>query len=71
MLDQILEFIKGIDPLVAAIVGSGLLDFLFRLFPTSKPFDLIRLFVISIRKIASILEKIAEMLDKVLPQNVK
>lgn len=71
MLDQILNFLNGLNPVIMAIVGSGLLDFLFRIFPTNKPFDLIRLVSNTFKSIANILEKIAEIIDKVLPQNVK
>lgn len=69
MLDQVINYIAGINPVITALVGSGLLDFLIRLFPTQKPTSLVRALAVALRKVAEIAVKVADILDKILPQN--
>jgi hypothetical protein len=77
MLDQILDFVTNHLGASVFVVG-GILDWAFRLFPTSKPMSVL-LAVIDglkkgadgLKKVVDILVKVLEYLDKVLPQNIK
>lgn len=54
-----------------AIMVGMVLEFLFRLTPTAKPWSVLLIVKAVVAKLAAALGKISEYLDKVIPQNIK
>lgn len=68
-LDKILEFLNsGIGQ---AGVIAMVLEFAFRLIKTPVPLSIAHLVAKTLKKVAEIAGKLAEFLDKVLPQKVE
>lgn len=70
LLQKILSGIPSLDsPIVATLVI--VCEFLFRLIPTQKPLSILHIASSVLKVCGSILTKVGELADKVLPQNVK
>ena len=70
-LDQIMAFLKNLDNSSMMIVLASVLEILFRFFKTDKPLSIAWLISSSLKKISELATKLAELLDKVLPQRTK
>jgi recombinational DNA repair protein (RecF pathway) len=68
-LDAVLAFLTNLSPTVVA--GAALvLELVLRLFPSEKPKSILHLVSSGIRKVSDVLEGVANLLDKVLPQKL-
>jgi hypothetical protein len=68
LLDKALALLAGIDGTI--IAGAGLLlETVFRLLPTKKPLSILHIVSGAARKLGDLLKAVADLLDKVLPQN--
>lgn len=71
MLQQIVEGLsKALQAPVLVSVAVGL-EFAFRMVKTEKPLSIAYLIADSFKKVGEICSKIAQLLDKVLPQRIK
>lgn len=70
ILDQILALLGSLGPEVLATVAI-VLEFALRLVPSDKPKSILHLIGAVARKVGEALVKIADILDKVLPQKLK
>jgi hypothetical protein len=68
-LDQIIAFLN--TALGSASVVAVVIEFALRLFPSTKPLGIMHLVAAGVRKLAQVFTAAADLLDKVLPQNVK
>jgi hypothetical protein len=70
MLNQILDFVS--NQLMASSVVVGLvLEFSLRMFKSEKPIGILHAVAGGLKVVAQIFGKVAEFLDKVLPQKLK
>lgn len=68
-MDQVLAILDsaiGHSAVIAVVV-----EFILRMIPTAKPMGVLHLVATFVHGAAMVLAKFAELLDKVLPQNVK
>lgn len=68
-LDKILAFIASAQG--ASVTIAIVLEFAFRMIKTEKPLSVLHVASSFIKKSAEILGKVADLLDKVLPQKLK
>lgn len=71
---EFLNHLWSVIPDVSApwLVGAALgLEFVFRLSPTQKPLSIAHVVGAVVRKSGEILVKLADLLDKLLPQKLK
>lgn len=68
-LNSVMEFLVGHEGMVATL--AVVVEFVLRLVPSEKPKSIVYLVAGAIKSVGAILSKIGEMLDKILPQNVK
>jgi hypothetical protein len=61
---EVLGTIEGMSATLAIVLEFGL-----RLLPTKKPLSILHIAAKSIRLVSDVLEKAADVMDKVLPQN--
>jgi hypothetical protein len=71
-----LEIIEKSLTIMKSIEGSALtiaivLEMLFRFIPSEKPLSVIRLVASAMKGVGTLLVKLAEFSDKVLPQKLK
>jgi len=69
MLDQVQNFVTSLSGQVSII--AIVLEFTFRLMKTEKPLSIAHAVAAAGHKISDIFGGIANLLDKVLPQNLK
>lgn len=69
ILEQILKALAGAE--AQAMIIAVVLEFIFRLIPTKKPLSIAHVIAKGAKVIGEVLVKIANLLDKVLPQAVK
>ena len=69
ILNQVINFLS--NALGSSATIAVVLEFVFRMLPTEKPLSTLHVISKSIRLIADVLLKIAELSDKVLPQKLK
>lgn len=67
ILDQVLGWFAALNPVVLGTVAV-VLEFALRLFPSQKPLSILQLLAKGARSVGLILTKLADVLDKVLPQ---
>jgi len=70
VLDKVLLFISSIDGAAIGVLAV-VLEFILRLIPSQKPLGVLRLVAAVARIVGNVLVKGADILDKVLPQNIK
>lgn len=68
-IQQAIDFLTSASGMSATIAIT--LDFVFRLFPSSKPLSIVHLVAAFVKLLAEALTKLSELLDKVLPQKIK
>ena len=69
IINKITEFLSTIQ---GASVSIGLiLEFIFRLIPSKKPLSIMHVVAKFAHIVSALLEKFADILDKVLPQNIE
>jgi hypothetical protein len=66
---KVMEFLSSAEG--ASLTIAVVIDFVFRLFPSEKPKSVLHLVSFFARKLSEVLEKLADVLDKVLPQKLK
>lgn len=70
LLDKALAFISGFNTQSGiAVAIAAALEIIMRLAKTQQPLSIVWLISKGIRKLSDLLEAIAELLDKVLPQH--
>lgn len=69
ILQSILDFINNNLMSSIAIIGI-IVEFVLRLFPTVKPAGIFQSISSVLKILAQIFAKVAEFLDKILPQNI-
>jgi len=69
IFDKILALIPGEGKGILVIAGAVELG--LRLFKTEKPLSIIHLAAKTLHKVSAIAEKLADLIDKVLPQRTK
>lgn len=69
VLDQVLAYLGSINPVLLGSVAV-FLEFALRLFPSQKPLSIAQLIAKAARGLGLVFTKVADILDKVLPQNV-
>lgn len=70
VLDQVLAFLASVSG-PALVIIAGVVEFALRFVKSEKPLSILHLVAAGARKVAKILESIANLLDKVLPQKLK
>ena len=73
MIEKLMEVLNSIPHAeeLAVVAIAGVTDLVLRVLKTEKPLSLALVAAKSLRLLAAICEKIASLLDKVLPQRVK
>lgn len=70
MLNQIWDFVSN-QLMASSFVAGMIIEFALRMFKSDKPLSLLHGLAGSLKLIAQICGKVAEFLDKVLPQRLK
>lgn len=73
MLEKLNLFLNSIPHAeeIVVVTVAGVVDLVLRLLKTEKPLSLALVLAKGLRLVAAICEKIAVLLDKILPQRVK
>lgn len=69
LLAKALELLSSVEG--ASVSIALVLEFLFRVIPSEKPLSILHLVAKGCRGVALVLGKVADVLDKVLPQKLK
>lgn len=69
LFEKVLAFLSSAEGASATI--AIVLDFVWRLVPSEKPKSVLHMISYVAKKLSEVLAKIAEFLDKVLPQKIK
>lgn len=69
IFEKIMEFLSSAEGASATI--AIVLDFVWRLIPSEKPKSVLHMISYVAKKLSEVLAKVAEFLDKVLPQKLK
>jgi len=69
IFEKIMEFLSSAEGASATI--AIVLDFVWRLVPSEKPKSVLHMISFVAKKLSEVLAKVAEFLDKVLPQKLK
>lgn len=69
LFEKVLSFLASIEGASATI--AIVLEFVWRLIPSEKPKSVLHMIAYVAKKLSDVLAKVAELLDKVLPQKIK
>ena len=69
LFEKVLAFLSSAEGASATI--AIVLDFVWRLVPSEKPKSVLHMISFVAKKLSEVLAKVAEFLDKVLPQKIK
>ena len=69
LFEKVLAFLSSAEGASATI--AIVLDFVWRLVPSDKPKSVLHMISYVAKKLSEVLAKVAEFLDKVLPQKIK
>lgn len=69
LFEKVLSFLSSAEGASATI--AIVLDFVWRLVPSEKPKSVLHMISYVAKKLSEVLAKVAEFLDKVLPQKLK
>lgn len=69
LFEKIMAFLSSAEGASATI--AIVLDFVWRLIPSEKPKSVLHMVAFVAKKLSEVLAKVAEFLDKVLPQKLK
>lgn len=69
LFEKIMSFLSSAEGASATI--AIVLDFVWRLVPSEKPKSVLHMISYVAKKLSEVLAKVAEFLDKVLPQKLK
>jgi len=69
-LDKILELLSQYYGIILA-VGIPVIDVLLRLFKTDKPASVLQMISRGMSKVAAVLQKSSEIVDKLIPDRLK
>lgn len=69
LFEKVLAFLSSAEGASATI--AIVLDFVWRLVPSEKPKSVLHMISYVAKKLSEVLAKVAEFLDKVLPQKIK
>lgn len=69
LFEKVLAFLSSAEGASATI--AIVLDFVWRLVPSEKPKSVLHMISYVAKKLSEVLAKVAEFLDKVLPQKLK
>lgn len=69
LLDSLLKLMDSAE--AKTLLIAGVVDFIFRLIKTPKPLSILHVVANVLHKVGSFAEKLASLMDKVLPQRVE
>lgn len=69
LITKALELLTSVQG--SAVTIAVVLEFVFRMIPSAKPLSIAHIVAAAARGIGAVLTKLADILDKVLPQKVK